>query len=128
MKLSKEDYKRAKEPLIRGVVETLEKYLPGVSAKIDHLEAPTPRPFEYYTRHVAGASFGTKFEGLKISQNLPKQIGGLFHAGSLGIIMSRWLGAINYGVILANEVDKYFLPRAPPAAEDATALALRATE
>src|SRR3989475_2763379 len=83
MKLSEEDYKRAKETLIRGVVETLEKYLPGVSAKIDHLEASTPRTFEYYTRHVAGASFGTKFEGLKISQNLPKQIGGAFYPGDL---------------------------------------------
>src|SRR5438445_141262 len=128
MKLSEEDYKRAKETLIRGVVETLEKYLPGVSAKIDHLEASTPRTFEYYTRHVAGASFGTKFEGLNISQNLPKQIGGLFHAGSVGIIMSGWLGAINYGVIVANEVDKYLLPGSSPSAEDATALALSATE
>ena len=27
-------------------------------------------------------------------------------AGSVGIIMSGWLGAANYGVIVANEVDK----------------------
>jgi phytoene dehydrogenase-like protein len=107
IKLSEEDYRREKEKLIKGVVDTLEKYLPGVRAKIDHLEASTPRTFEYYTRHMAGASFGTKFEGLKISQNLSKEIGGLFHAGSVGIIMSGWLGAINYGVIVANEVDKY---------------------
>ena len=106
-KLSEEDYQREKDRLITGVVETLEKYLPGVTAKIDHLEASTPRTFEYYTRHMDGASFGTKFEGLKISQNLPKEIGGLFHAGSVGIIMSGWLGAMNYGVIVANEVDKY---------------------
>ncbi|HEV8243481.1 MAG TPA: FAD-dependent oxidoreductase [Nitrospirales bacterium] len=105
--LSEEDYSREKDRLIKGVVETLEKYLPGITAKIDHLEASTPRTFEYYTRHMAGASFGTKFEGLKISQNLPKEIGGLFHAGSVGIIMSGWLGAMNYGVIVANEVDKY---------------------
>jgi phytoene dehydrogenase-like protein len=106
-KLSEEDYQREKDRLITGVVETLEKYLPGVTAKFDHLEASTPRTFEYYTRHMDGASFGTKFEGLKISQNLPKEIGGLFHAGSVGIIMSGWLGAMNYGVIVANEVDKY---------------------
>ena len=106
-KLSEEDYQREKDRLITGVVETLEKYLPGITAKIDHLEASTPRTFEYYTRHMDGASFGTKFEGLKISQNLPKEIGGLFHAGSVGIIMSGWLGAMNYGVIVANEVDKY---------------------
>ena len=102
------------------MVETLEKYLPGVSSKIDHLEASTPRTFEYYTRHVGGASFGTKFEGLKVSQNLPKQIGGLFHAGSVGIIMSGWLGAINYGVIVANEVDKYLPQGSSPSAGDAT--------
>jgi hypothetical protein len=52
-------------------------------------------------------SFGTKFEGLAISKNLPKQISGLFHAGSVGIIMSGWLGAANYGVIVSNEVDKF---------------------
>jgi phytoene dehydrogenase-like protein len=106
-KLSEEDYQREKDRLITGVVETLEKYLPGITAKIDHLEASTPRTFEYYTRHMDGASFGTKFEGLKISQHLPKEISGLFHAGSVGIIMSGWLGAMNYGVIVANEVDKY---------------------
>ena len=38
---------------------------------------------------------------------LPEQLGGLFHAGSVGIIMSGWLGAANYGVIVANGVDKY---------------------
>jgi len=36
---------------------------------------------------------------------LPQQINGLYHAGSVGIIMSGWLGAINYGVIVSNEVD-----------------------
>jgi hypothetical protein len=34
---------------------------------------------------------------------LPKQIGGMYHAGSVRIIMSGWLGAINYGVIVSNE-------------------------
>ena len=27
--------------------------------------------------------------------------------GSVGIIMSGWLGALNYGVIVSNEVDKF---------------------
>ena len=52
-----------------------------------------------------GASFGTKFEGLAVSRGLPQQIAGLYHAGSVGIIMSGWLGAMNYGVIVANDVD-----------------------
>jgi len=56
-----------------------------------------------------GATFGTKFEGLKVSMELPKQIPGLFHAGSVGIIMSGWLGAMNYGVIVANEVDSQLM-------------------
>ena len=67
----------------------------------------TPKTFKRYTLAPGGTSFGTKFEGLKISQDLPKQIGGLFHSGSVGIIMSGWLGAANYGVIVANEVDKF---------------------
>ncbi len=70
-----------------------------------HVEASTPRTFKHYTQHIAGASFGTKFEGLAVSRAIPQQVSGLFHAGSVGIIMSGWLGAMNYGVIVANEVD-----------------------
>jgi hypothetical protein len=47
---------------------------------------------------------------LKVSKELPQQIAGLFHAGSVGIIMSGWLGAVNYGVIVSNEVDKFLTP------------------
>lgn len=75
---------------------------------------PPRRTFEHYTRHIHGASFGTKFEGLAVSRGLPQQIAGLFHAGSVGIIMSGWLGAMNYGVIVANDVDA-MLTKSPSA-------------
>ena len=96
-----------KNKLIETTLSALEKYVPDIRKKVDHLEASTPKTFKRYTLHPSGTSFGTKFEGLKISQDLPKQISGLFHAGSVGIIMSGWLGAANYGVIVANEVDKF---------------------
>ena len=48
-----------------------------------------------------------KHKGLAVSKAIPEEIPGLYHAGSVGIIMSGWLGAINYGVIVANEVDSY---------------------
>jgi phytoene dehydrogenase-like protein len=83
--------------------------VPGIRQRLAHVEVSTPRTFEHYTKHVAGASFGTKFEGLAISRGLPEQIKGLYHAGSVGIIMSGWLGAINYGVIVANDVDAMLL-------------------
>ncbi len=86
-------------------MDRLECHIPDIREKVDHLEASTPRTFEHYTQHVHGASFGTKFEGLAVSRGLPQQIDGLYHAGSVGIIMSGWLGAVNYGVIVANEVD-----------------------
>lgn len=105
--LSPAEYRTAKEELIEATIHCLEKYLPGVRDKIDHAEAATPRTFQRYALHVKGASFGTKFEGLKVSLDLPKQIKGLFHTGSVGIIMSGWLGAANYGVIVAHEVDRY---------------------
>ncbi len=107
-------YEREKQALIDGSVEALEKLIPGVSAKIDHLEAATPRTVNRYTRHIGGTSFGTKFEGLKASQELPDQLPGLFHAGSVGIIMSGWLGTINYGVITSNRVDKFLAEAARP--------------
>jgi len=105
--LSEEDYARHKERLIEEAIISLEKYIPGVRAKIDWKEAATPRTIERYTTHTGGTSFGTKFEGLPVSMNLSDQLPGLFHAGSVGIIMSGWLGTINYGVITANKVDKY---------------------
>ena len=52
-------------------------------------------------------TFGTKFEGLRFSMEMGSQIGGLFHTGSVGIIMSGWLGAANYGVIVSNNADRY---------------------
>jgi all-trans-retinol 13,14-reductase len=110
--LSDDEYAASKRDLEQSTLDCLERYVPGVREKIDHIEASTPRTFEHYTRHLQGASFGTKFEGLKVSKQIPEQISGLFHAGSVGIIMSGWLGAMNYGVIVANEVDKYLTPAA----------------
>ncbi|MBW2004716.1 MAG: NAD(P)/FAD-dependent oxidoreductase [Deltaproteobacteria bacterium] len=105
--LSEEEYRTSKEELIQRTLDALEKYVPKIRDKVDHLEAATPRTFQRYTLHLGGASFGTKFEGLKVSMGLPKEIAGLFHTGSVGIIMSGWLGAANYGVIVANDVDKF---------------------
>ena len=103
--LSNEEYRRDKQHLIETTLDALEKYLPDIRTKIDHVEASTPRTFHRYTQQARGATFGTKFEGLQVSMDLPRQISGLFHTGSVGIIMSGWLGAINYGVIVANEVE-----------------------
>ncbi len=105
--LPDEQYKKDKQYLIETTVDALDKYIPGVRDKIDYVEAATPKTFHRYTLHEGGASFGTKFEGLKVSMDLPKVMPGLFHTGSVGIIMSGWLGAANYGVIVSNDVDKY---------------------
>ena len=103
--LSPEDYEASKRDLIETTLDAAEKYVPAIRERTDWVEAATPRTFERYTLHLDGASFGTKFEGLGVSRAIPQQIAGLYHAGSVGIIMSGWLGAVNYGVIVANEVD-----------------------
>ena len=105
--LSEEEYRLSKEDLCRQTLAFLEKYLPGITEKVDYMEAATPKTFARYTGHVSGASFGTKFEGLKISENLPQKAPGVFHTGSCAIIMSGWLGAANYGVIVANQAEDY---------------------
>jgi phytoene dehydrogenase-like protein len=105
--LSKEEYKNKKDFVIERALSGIEKIIPGVREKIDFVECSTPLTFKKYTHHEKGASFGTKFEGLDVSMNLHKEIDGLFHAGSVGIIMSGWLGAANYGVIQSHNVDNY---------------------
>ncbi|MCF7686792.1 MAG: NAD(P)-binding protein [Cephaloticoccus sp.] len=104
--LSETDYAINKQRLIDEAIASLEKFIPDVRGKIDWMEAATPRTIERYTKHFSGTSFGTKFEGLKVSMELSDQLPGLYHAGSVGIIMSGWLGTINYGVITANKIDK----------------------
>lgn len=100
-------YETEKQALIERTLVDLNRYFPGVNEKIDWLEAATPKTFNRYTLHTRGTSFGTKFEGLAVSRSLFKEVPGLFHVGSVGIIMSGWLGAINYGVIVSNDVDGY---------------------
>ncbi|HWA99990.1 MAG TPA: FAD-dependent oxidoreductase [Pirellulales bacterium] len=114
--LPEEEYQASKQDLIETTLAALEKYIPELRAKLDYVEASTPRTFEYFTRHLHGASFGTKFEGLAVSRAVPEQVAGLYHAGSVGILMSGWLGAMNYGVIVSNDVDSYLMRRATTAA------------
>jgi phytoene dehydrogenase-like protein len=112
--LSDEEYEASKRDLVETTIDAAEKYIPNFRERLAHAEAATPRTFQHYTQHAQGASFGTKFEGLAVSRALPEQVKGLYHAGSVGIIMSGWLGAINYGVIVANDVDSLLMKAPAP--------------
>ncbi len=105
--LSDEDYAFHKKRIIEESIRGLETLIPDVREKIDWTEAATPRTVRRYVLHEQGTSFGTKFEGLKVSMEMPERVPGLFHAGSVGIIMSGWLGTINYGVIASGKLDSY---------------------
>ncbi len=67
--LSDEEYEASKQDLCETTLDCLERYVPDIRAKLDHVEASTPRTFQHYTQHDMGASFGTKFEGLKVSRD-----------------------------------------------------------
>lgn len=114
--LDEETYRREKNRLCEESLRALEAYLPGIRGKLDHVEAATPRTVRHFTRHIGGTSFGTKFEGLQVSLDLPEKVPGLYHAGSVGIIMSGWLGTINYGVIVSAKVDRFLSASPAPAA------------
>ncbi|MEE4166498.1 MAG: NAD(P)/FAD-dependent oxidoreductase [Desulfocapsaceae bacterium] len=107
VQMTDQDYITAKQNMIDRTITDLQRYIPAIKTKIDWVEAATPRTFNRYTLHTKGSSFGTKFKGLDVSRSIFKEIKGLFHVGSVGIIMSGWLGAINYGVIVANDVDSH---------------------
>ncbi len=119
--LSEEEYEASKRELVETTIDAGEKYIPNLRQRLAHAEAATPRTFQHYTQHAQGASFGTKFEGLAVSRALPEQVRGLYHAGSVGIIMSGWLGAINYGVIVANDVDAQLMKSPAPNVASQTA-------
>lgn len=115
--LSAEQYEVQKNRLCEESICALEKIIPGIRRKIDHIEAATPKTIKHYTQHNNGASFGTKFEGLDVSSELPDHAPGLYHAGSVGIIMSGWLGTINYGVITANKIDSFLREKLKPSSQ-----------
>jgi phytoene dehydrogenase-like protein len=105
--LTKEEYLEKKKYIEEKAVETIDKLIPGVKDKIEYVTSSSPLTIEKYTHHHFGSSFGTKFEGLEVSKDLSKEVEGLYHSGSVGIIMSGWLGAANYGVIQAHELNTY---------------------
>jgi phytoene dehydrogenase-like protein len=106
-RLTPEEYEAEKKFMIEETIKGLEAFIPDIRDKLEVVEAATPLTVERYTLHPQGTSFGTKFEGLEVSMNLHKNIAGLYHAGSVGIIMSGWLGAANYGAIQANSIESY---------------------
>ncbi len=111
--LTPEAYAKNKQRLEQETLDALAGYLPDIREKVHHVESSTPLSFQFYTDAPEGTSFGTKFEGLAFSMGLPEQIEGLYHAGSVGIIMSGWLGAANYGAICAHKVDTHLASLLP---------------
>ncbi len=114
--LTDEEYDRKKARLAEIVLHDLDRYVPGVRAKLDHLETATPVTLERFTGHWRGASFGTKFPGYLAAEKLPAAVPGLYHCGSQGILMSGWLGSANCGALAAGKVEA-FLDKGSPAKE-----------
>jgi phytoene dehydrogenase-like protein len=101
-------YMNQKRQVSEEAFADIQRDLPGVLEKVDWLEIATPRTFKRYALHHGAASYGTKFEGLRVSRELlPEAIPGLFHAGSVGIVMSGWVGTVNYGAMVAERVHRY---------------------
>ena len=80
--LNDEEYQAEKARICEECLSSLETFIPDVREKIDHIEAATPRTVNHYTKSMQGTSFGTKFEGLKVSMELPDQIEGLYRSMS----------------------------------------------
>jgi phytoene dehydrogenase-like protein len=83
-KLSDAQYEASKQDLIDKTLDHLDRYVPNIRARAVHVEAATPKTFQHYTAHAAGASFGTKFEGLGVSRALPEQIRRNYYVGLVG--------------------------------------------
>ncbi len=105
--LSQPEYDEKKARLADIVLEDLDRFVPGVRAKLDHIEVATPKTLERFAGHWRGASFGTKFPGYLAAERLPSVVRGLYHCGSQGILMSGWLGSANCGALAAGKVDAF---------------------
>jgi phytoene dehydrogenase-like protein len=105
--LSDAEYAARKDVLRKAALDDLSRFIPGIEAKLDHIEVATPKTLERFTGHWRGASFGTKFPGYLAAEKLPGVVKGLYHCGSQGILMSGWLGSANCGALAAGKVDAF---------------------
>lgn len=106
--LDEASYAERKAQVREAALADLERDLPAAAGAVDWVEVATPRTFRRYTGHRDGASYGTAFEGLRVSRDLlPARVPGLFHAGSVGVVMSGWVGTVNYGALVAERVHRY---------------------
>ena len=107
--------------MVETTLDALAEVRADIREKLDHAEATTPRTFQHYTQALAGSSFGTKFEGLAVSRGLPEQINGTLSRRQRRHHHVGWLGAMNYGVIVANDVDALLMKTESPQPESVVA-------
>ena len=108
--LSQEDYEASKQDLIETTLDAVEKYVPDIrgEARLRRGRHAADLRALHASTWAAPASARSS-RAWPSAGRLPEQIAGLYHAGSVGIIMSGWLGAVNYGVIVANDVDAFLM-------------------
>ena len=102
-----EAYEREKERLIEDTIDCLEELPARACARRSTTPRPPRRAPSPSTRSTPWARPSAPSSRASTSawSSVRGRGPGLFHAGSVGIIMSGWLGAANYGAITANKVD-----------------------
>ncbi len=74
---SEEAYSREKDAVARRVLERIEAFYPGITAKVEVTDVATPYTFLRYTRNYRGAFEGWLMTGETIKHPVPKTIEGL---------------------------------------------------
>jgi hypothetical protein len=104
--IGRKNTKQASSELVETTFDALEKYVPNCAGADRSRRSRHSASHSSITPNMRPApASGPNSRVWRSAAALPEQIRGLYHAGSVGIIMSGWLGAINYGVIVANSVD-----------------------
>lgn len=109
--LSDEAYAEKKQDLIESTLDHLQLEIPDIRDRIEFVNAATPRTMQRYTAQENGAIYGTKFEGIELADRIPEEIPGLYYSGSVGLLMSGWLGTLLRGLTVSDEVDTYIMHR-----------------
>lgn len=107
--LSGEEYLAKKDRLVESTLANLEKEIPGIRENVEFVTGATPLTMERYTAHRGGAIYGTKYEGIALADRIPQEIPGLFYSGSVGLLMSGWLGTLLRGLTVSDDVDTYIM-------------------
>ena len=72
-KLSDDEYEASKQDLAETTLDDVERYVPNIRERVDHVEVATPKTFQHYTKHLQGSRLAPSSKDLRSAERCPNR-------------------------------------------------------